>query len=385
MRTRASKLFKLSPFKIYVIASFKNHMSGNLETDERLRRWLNGNQTNRERMCAELLPLLGEYDQVEPRRPQGGPDGGRDLQARFIPKEKKVFGAVGFKNSVSDSNEETREISSKFVADLKPAKKANEDLWGFVFFTNVDLTPGEEQKLVDLARNYNIAHCKVFYREKLRLALDSGQGIGIRARYLDIELNIEELTAFVSCLGDRHASKLLKLEQTQAEIFCKQRKLQQATSSLQQKISDVVTSLDSGTQKIISTSTGGDSFCYFLPLTTENGATGFYTVIHKGEYPIFEVTCRECDIIRSRERKQQGIPDFMDDPYYTRNIEVGSLAPKMARTISCLPRLHDGGVLKLNLFFFARNGGWNQILRLKRNESGIWHMATQISREGHLL
>jgi hypothetical protein len=50
-------------------------------TEERLRSWLDANQLQRERLCAQLLPLLGLYSQVEPRRPKGGPDGARDIQA----------------------------------------------------------------------------------------------------------------------------------------------------------------------------------------------------------------------------------------------------------------------------------------------------------------
>lgn len=52
-------------------------------TDERLRSWLDANQVQRERLCAQLLPLLGQYSDVEPRRPKGGPDGARDIQAVY--------------------------------------------------------------------------------------------------------------------------------------------------------------------------------------------------------------------------------------------------------------------------------------------------------------
>lgn len=65
-------------------------------TEERLRSHLDSNQVMRERMCLALLPLLGPYTREQPRRPKGGPDGGRDLEAIFqgsIP----VWGAVGFK------------------------------------------------------------------------------------------------------------------------------------------------------------------------------------------------------------------------------------------------------------------------------------------------
>ena len=57
-------------------------MSNSL-TEERLRNGLDSNQLARERLCAHLLPLLGPYSHVESRRPKGGPDGARDLQALY--------------------------------------------------------------------------------------------------------------------------------------------------------------------------------------------------------------------------------------------------------------------------------------------------------------
>lgn len=355
-------------------------MDGNRLTDERLRTWLDGNQPNRERMCAQLLSLLGNYEQITPRRPRGGPDGGRDLQAVFIPNQKEVFGAVGFRNSPSDSREDKQWIINKFKSNFKAAIKAKPDLFGFIFFTNVDLTPGEVQKLMDEVTSKGVSHCQIFSREKLRLTLDSTQGIGIRATFLKIHLSIEELTAFVSYLGQRHAEELLKLEQRQAELVLEQQELRQATFSLQQTMSNVAVRLDSITQQIVSTFTGGDSFCYIVFSATSNGATGNMTVIHKGQYPLFDVVCREEDLIRYREHSEQGIPPLLHNSYCTRHIQIGNLPPGMVKTINVFPRLHEGGVLKLNLFFTGRNGEWIQLLRLQRDPSGIWHMSTKVTR-----
>ena len=51
-------------------------------TDERLRMW-NLSQATRERLCAAVLSLSADYQDVRPRRPEGGPDRGRDLEAVF--------------------------------------------------------------------------------------------------------------------------------------------------------------------------------------------------------------------------------------------------------------------------------------------------------------
>ena len=69
------------------------------QTDERLRTWLAGNQPAQERLCSALFPLLGAYSDVRPRRPQGGRDGSRDIEA-LKDGINVVWGAVGFRNHV---------------------------------------------------------------------------------------------------------------------------------------------------------------------------------------------------------------------------------------------------------------------------------------------
>jgi hypothetical protein len=50
-----------------------------------------------------------------------------------------VWGAVGFRANANDSNEDKRWLQTKFEADVERAKSEKPDLWGIVFFTNVDL------------------------------------------------------------------------------------------------------------------------------------------------------------------------------------------------------------------------------------------------------
>jgi hypothetical protein len=97
-------------------------------TEERLRSWLDARQTERERMCLGVLSLDRRYTDVQPRRPKGGPDGGRDIQATF--RGEVVWGAVGFRNQVSDSPEDRREARKKFTSDLDAALKEKPDLKG---------------------------------------------------------------------------------------------------------------------------------------------------------------------------------------------------------------------------------------------------------------
>ena len=77
-------------------------------------------------------------------------------------------------------------VPFSFPEDLKAALKENPKLVGFVFFTNVDLTPAQKTKLIAYAQGKGVA-CQVFDMEILRNALDSKDGLHIREQYLAID------------------------------------------------------------------------------------------------------------------------------------------------------------------------------------------------------
>lgn len=170
-------------------------------TDERLRTWLDGNQPQRERLCLGVLALDRRYTQIVPRRPRGGPDGGRDLEAVYGGRAQ-IWGAVGFRNGACDSAADKRWVRSKFGRDLADAKTKNSALDHFVFFTNVDLTPAEIARLQVQAQSSGIVVCDIFCRERLRMLLDSPEGLALRYQYLGIEMSSAEQAAFFSRFGD---------------------------------------------------------------------------------------------------------------------------------------------------------------------------------------
>jgi hypothetical protein len=181
-------------------------MSESRLTEERLRTWLDTNQLERERMCIALLQLNRRYTSVGPRRPKGGPDGGRDIEA-FFDNTYMTYGAVGFRNSVNDSSADKNWVKKKFKSDLESALNANSELKSFIFFTNVDLTPDEEETLIKYAKSQGIIIIQIHYREKIRILLDSVEGFAIRYMYLNISLSKEEQAVFF----DRFGSKLQEL------------------------------------------------------------------------------------------------------------------------------------------------------------------------------
>ncbi len=171
------------------------------KTDERLKSYLDTNQLHREQMCRAVLAADKRFSDVRPRHPRGGPDGGRDIQAIYR-EDQTVFGAVGFVNQANDSEDQKRTIKKKFSDDLENAISADSELKAFVFFTNINLTIGEKDALIEKAKKAGIFYCDILDRERIRICLDSPDGLSIRFQYLNISLSEEEQASFFARWGD---------------------------------------------------------------------------------------------------------------------------------------------------------------------------------------
>ncbi len=152
-------------------------------------------------MCRAVLATDKRFSDVRHRHPRGGPDGGRDIQAIYR-EDQTVFGAVGFVNQANDSEEQKKTIRKKFSDDLENAISANNQLKVFVFFTNINLTIGEKDKLINKAKKAGILYCDILDRERIRISLDSPDGLSIRFQYLNISLSEEEQASFFARWGD---------------------------------------------------------------------------------------------------------------------------------------------------------------------------------------
>ena len=195
------------------------------ETDRRLKDYLNTNQAARERMCLEILATQPDYTDVRPRLPKGGPDGARDIEC--LHKKRLCFGAVGFVNDATDTDDHRKQAKKKFKDDLKSATNPNNESEpspkAFVFLTNVGLTPGIIKSLKTLAYKSGVEACDIFDRERLRIALDSSRGYAIRLRYLDIPLSDAEQKDFFTTWG----------KEVDAAIGMKFRGIDQTTKRIQ--------------------------------------------------------------------------------------------------------------------------------------------------------
>jgi hypothetical protein len=146
------------------------------------------------------MPLIGPYTRERPRRPKGGPDGGRDIEA-VHEGSTVAWGAVGFRNGGGNDEQARREASTKYESDLCRSLQENPTLQAFVFFTNVDLTPTIVEKLKDTAASKGVPVVDIIDLERLRHALDSPEGLIARLQYLDIPMSATEQIALVNKFG----------------------------------------------------------------------------------------------------------------------------------------------------------------------------------------
>lgn len=117
-------------------------------------------------------------------------------------KDQSAFGAVGFLNGASDSNEQKTREKNKIRDDLKAALAATPKPQVFIFLTNVNLTIGEKDALIAEAKAATISYCEIFDRERIRIALDESDGFAIRFQYLGLTLSPEEQASFFAKWGD---------------------------------------------------------------------------------------------------------------------------------------------------------------------------------------
>lgn len=136
---------------------------------------------------------------------------------------------------------------------------------------------------------------------------------------------------------------------------------QQATSEreLRQK-SDEIAELN---KQIALSITGGDSFAYLIPIRL-GVSTSSLAIIHRGEYPLYDLTLRVVDLEKWKARDRQKPISFFDMQRDEIRLDIGNVAANQARVVG--PMQIDSDSLRWNIFFSARNGFYTQLLRLKR-------------------
>ena len=153
----------------------------------------------------------------------------------------------------------------------------------------------------------------------------------------------------------------------------KQKKTEDGFVSVENRIVEVVTKLEKNTERQIGMTTGGDSFAEFVPSPTNCLEPNSFALMHRGEYPLYDMTVRIVDIQRLDEIGDSAASQ--ENIYY-----VDMLAPQHVKPIflnSPTSRMELGEVRHYNIFISARNGSTTQMLQMTHVE-GILRTATAI-------
>ncbi len=126
-----------------------------------------------------------------------------------------------------------------------------------------------------------------------------------------------------------------------------------------------------------SSITGSASFAYIIPTFFDSTHdTPMLTLVHQGEYPLYDLTVRilDMDTFEKRARQNNSDSDKLREEVQMR---VSNIAPNQTSLLKTVQL--DSDPLRWNLFFSARTGFFTELLRVRRvgNE---WKTALKVIR-----
>lgn len=155
----------------------------------------------------------------------------------------------------------------------------------------------------------------------------------------------------------------------------KQVRVEDGIGNVENRINHLLNELETRTNDTIAHVTGGDSFAYFsIGSVNPQNCEGMLTAVHMGEHPIYDVNARIVDLNKFEEVKANFSLASMQ--YTDTVVSVGNMIPSHAQMVSRW-KLHGTDAQSYNVFITARNGGFTQLLRLKK-VGGEWLTATKV-------
>jgi hypothetical protein len=120
----------------------------------------------------------------------------------------------------------------------------------------------------------------------------------------------------------------------------------------------------------INTSTGGNSFCYAIFLSSSIGATGMPIFVHQGNFPLYGVTARFVNI-NEMPKKMAGPQTIENYLGSDTTEEIGDLrvAGSLFNLTWRIP-ISDKNHQSFRIIFDAKNGEWAQDLELRKGADG---------------
>lgn len=136
----------------------------------------------------------------------------------------------------------------------------------------------------------------------------------------------------------------------------------------------------------VDSAIGGDSYCYVIfESTSLERRSAIPVFVASGKYPLYDVKARVVDLEALQQKMRSGrITPFEAVGVSTRVIDLGNLGTESSKVAQeALIQLDPNATsVSLNIFFSARNGFWDELLRY-RLVAGKWLKAYQVFNEHH--
>ena len=149
-------------------------------------------------------------------------------------------------------------------------------------------------------------------------------------------------------------------------------------------------------KKIADTITGGEGYCYFLPMRPgKKSNIADLMLINDGKYPLYDISVKIDDVEKMislvhAEYENGNLPydsNTLSNALLSKAsdyIQIGNLGPNQAMTLTNGLKVPDVDKKSYNIHITARNGSVFQIVRY-RKVNNEWKMAIKISGQGKTL
>ncbi|MCX2681676.1 hypothetical protein OOZ15_17115 [Galbibacter sp. EGI 63066] len=140
---------------------------------------------------------------------------------------------------------------------------------------------------------------------------------------------------------------------------------------------ELTDNLQKQSEIINSNITGGDSFCYILPIINPKYENRYRLLLkNDGEYLMSNIQVRIVDL--NEYETANSIISL-----YGKTTNVTELSGKTGMIIGEID-LGKENYKNLNIFISARNGSFKQLIRMKKMKKK-WHFATRVNKEDEIL
>lgn len=159
----------------------------------------------------------------------------------------------------------------------------------------------------------------------------------------------------------------------------RQAKVEDNLEKIEKRANDILNRLEARTGLIFSQIIGGNSFC-FANLSQSYLGERNLTIMHQGDYPLYDLTVRVVDLDKFNE--YSGNPEYAH--VFEKTFSIGTMLPKQFNNLCTVSISDQENSKSFNIFFSARNGMFHELLRLKKINNE-WVSAIKVDREKTLL